>query len=77
MCQAYMPVVEQALQLRSQGIPIDIARQTADSAFYTSQELWLFMNKAINTAYKKPDLVKIMLADGTLIKMCASAVRGY
>jgi hypothetical protein len=77
MCQSYMAVVNQALNLRQQGVPIDIVRRPADSALKTSRELWLFLNKAINSAYKEPDRISVMLADGSLVQMCASEVRGY
>jgi hypothetical protein len=77
MCQSYMAVVNQALGLRQQGVPIDIARRQADGALSLSRELWLFLNKAINSAYKEPDRISAMLADGTLVQMCASEVRGY
>ena len=77
LCQAYMPVVDQALMLREQGVPIDMARESAESALETSGELWRFLIKAINTAYKDPNRIRKMLRDGSLIKICVGEVRGY
>ncbi len=77
MCGSYMAVVRQALQLRAQGVPIDIARGPAKGALSLNRELWRFINSAINSAYREPDSIRRMLEDGSLVKACASSVRGY
>jgi hypothetical protein len=77
MCMAYMPVVEQAVSLRQQEIPIDIALDTADSAFDVNENLWLWLDDAITLAYQDPDLVKSAIADGRLLENCIQSVRGF
>jgi hypothetical protein len=77
MCLAYMPVVEQAVSLRQQEIPIDIALDTADSAFDVNESLWLWLDDAITLAYQDPDLVQAAIADGRLLENCIQSVRGF
>lgn len=77
MCMAYMPVVEQAVYLRQQEIPIDIALDTADSAFDVNESLWLWLDDAITLAYQDPDLVQAAIADGRLLENCIQNVRGF
>lgn len=77
MCMAYMPVVEQAIYLRQQEIPIDIALDTADSAFDVNESLWLWLDDAITLAYQDPDLVQTAIADGRLLDNCIQNVRGF
>jgi hypothetical protein len=77
MCQAYIPVVEQALFLRDQGIPIGVAKDMADSAFDTNKELWLWLNSAIALSFEDPNLVRLALQDGRLFENCVQSVRGY
>ena len=77
MCQAYMPVVEQALYFRDQGIPIGVAKDMADSAFDTNRELWFWLNDAIELSFQDPNLVRTALADGRLMENCVQSVRGY
>lgn len=77
MCMAYMPVVEQAVYLRQHEIPIDIALDTADSAFDVNESLWLWLDDAITLAYQDPDLVQAAIADGRLLENCIQNVRGF
>ena len=77
MCMAYMPVVEQAIYLRQQEIPIDIALETADSAFDLNQTLWLWLDSAIKLAYQDPVNVQSAISDGRLLQNCIETVRGF
>lgn len=77
MCMAYMPVVEQGVYLRQQEIPIDIALDTADSAFDVNESLWHWLNDAITLAYQDPDLVQSAIGDGRLLENCIQSVRGF
>ena len=77
MCSSYLQVVEQAINLRQQSVPINIAREMADSAFSLNPQLYRFITSAINTAYKNPQAVTQALNDGTLLSMCAKEVRGF
>lgn len=77
MCQAYMPVVEQALYFRDQGIPIGVAKDMADSAFDTNRELWFWLNDAIELSFQDPNLVRTALSNGRLMENCVQSVRGY
>ncbi|WP_340303422.1 hypothetical protein [Roseobacter sp. HKCCD7870] len=76
-CQAYMPVVEQSLYMRDQGIPIGVSKDMADSAFDTNRELWLWLNQAIELAYQDPGLVRAAISDGRMTQSCVASVRGY
>jgi hypothetical protein len=77
MCQSYMAVVEQAVNLRESSVPIATARSMADSALSLNPQLWRFLIKAINTTYSEPERIKNMLRDGSLVQMCAKEVRGF
>ena len=77
MCSSYLQVVERAVDLRQQSVPIDIARKMADSALSLNPQLYRFIISAINTAYKNPQFITQALNDGTLLSMCAKEVRGF
>ena len=38
-CQAYMPVVQQAIQLRKSGVPKSVSEKIANSAFDVNREV--------------------------------------
>ena len=76
MCRSYMAVVERAVDLGRQGVPINIAHNMADSALNTNPQLWRFLIGAINMAYKEPQFVSSAINDGSLIEICARQVRG-
>jgi len=77
MCMAYMPVVEQAVSLRQQEIPIDIALDTADSAYDVNESLWLWLGDAIRLTYQDPMLIQGAISDGRLLQNCIETVRGF
>jgi len=77
MCRAYQPVVENALQFRSQGLPISIAEKSADSAENVDPHLWQFVDQSIQVAYANPSEMDHALRSGDWINNCAAAVRGY
>jgi hypothetical protein len=77
LCSSYMAVVEQSLNLRQSGVPINIAQNMADSALRTNPQLWRFLMRAIGTAYKDPQFIANALRDGSLNEMCVREVRGY
>lgn len=72
-----MPIVEQAVNLRKQEIPIDIALDMADSAFDVNQTLWLWLDDAIKLTYQDPMLVETAISDGRLLQNCIETVRGF
>lgn len=76
-CQAHMPIVMQAIQMRRDGIPIDISRDMADSAFDVNVDLWNWLNYAIQEAYRDPDSVQAAINDGYALDHCIENVRGY
>ena len=76
-CQAYMPVVHQAVDFRRQGIPIDVSLGVADSAFDTNQSLWRWLRSAVRSAYADPNGTINSLRDGSAMRSCVSAVRGF
>ncbi len=76
-CRTYMPVVEQSLYMRDQGVPIGISKDMPDSAFDTNRELWLWLNQAIDLAYQDPNIVRAAVGDGRMMRSCVDAVRGY
>jgi len=76
-CQAYMPVVYQAIDLRRDGVPIDIALSVADSAFDTNPSLWHWLRGAVQGAYADPNATLNSLRNGSAMKSCVSTVRGY
>ena len=76
MCRSYMAVVNRAVDLGKQGVPINTAQSMAESALNTNPQLWRFLISAINMAYKDPQYISGALNDGSLIEMCAKQVRG-
>lgn len=77
MCSSYLRVVERAVDLRQQGVPINIAQKMADSALNVNPQLYRFIIGAINTTYQNPQLITDALNDGRLLNMCAKEVRGF
>ena len=76
ICRSYMAVVDRSVDLGKQGVPIDTAHSLARSALDLNPQLWRFLIRAINTAYKDPQYISNALDDGSLIEMCARQVRG-
>ena len=60
MCQSYMAVISQAVNLRENSVPIATARSMADSALSLNPQLWRFLLKAVNTTYSEPERIKTM-----------------
>lgn len=77
MCQAYMPVIEQAISFRNSGIPLENATDMADSAFDTNRSLYRFLVGAIRSAYRDPKSALEQLRSGRTQQLCEQAVRGY
>ena len=77
MCSSYLRVVERAIDLRQQGVPINISHKMADSALNLNPQLYRFIIGAINTTYQNPKLITDALNDGRLLNMCAREVRGF
>jgi hypothetical protein len=76
-CQSHLPIVSQAIQFRRDGIPIDVARGVADSAFDVNVDLWNWLNYAIEEAYKQPDRLQEAIQNGNALSHCVENVRGY
>lgn len=76
-CQSHIPIVYQAIELRNQSIPIDIAYSAADSAFGINRSLGIWLRDAIKTAYSHPDEALKLLDNGAALRSCTSYVRGY
>jgi hypothetical protein len=76
-CEAHMPIVQQAVSLRRDGIPIDIALGTADAAYNTNKQLWKWLRGMIRLAYEDPALVQESISNGRAKKYCVEEVRGY
>jgi hypothetical protein len=77
MCRSYIPVVERAIQLRQQGIPLQYAEEMANSAFITNRGLWRFLVAAIRHSYQAPDASAFMIRNGRMVQICVNEVRGY
>ena len=76
-CQAHMPILQQALSLRRDGIPIDIALSISDSARSTNVSLWSWLRGMTRLAYEDPNLVAQSLRNGRAQQSCVEEVRGY
>jgi hypothetical protein len=76
-CQAYMPVVQQAIQLRKSGVPKSVSEKIANSAFDVNREVWNWLRDIIDLTYEDPNLVINALADGRLLEDCIVQVRGF
>ena len=76
-CQAYMPVVQQAIQLRNSGVPKSVSEKVANSAFDVNREVWNWLRDIIDLTYEDPNLVINALADGRLLEDCIVQVRGF
>jgi len=77
ICSSYLRIVERSVDLRQQGVPINIAHKMADSALNLNPQLYRFIIGAINTAYQNPQFILDTLSDGRLLNMCAKEVRGF
>jgi hypothetical protein len=76
-CQAYMPLVQQAIQLRNSGVPKSVSEKIANSAFDVNREVWNWLRDIIDLTYEDPNLVINALADGRLLEDCIVQVRGF
>ena len=77
MCQAYMPVLENAYSFRQQGIPINSTKDMASSAFDLDVNLYRFLIASIEAIYQNPEGAAVSLRDGSLAASCAQQVRGF
>ena len=77
ICASYMAIVSQGLQMRQQGIPIDSALSMTDSAYNVNPSLYSVLQSSIAFVYSNPQDAARALDDGTLVKACAKAVRGF
>ena len=76
-CQAYMPVIQQAIQLRKGGVPKSVSEKIANSAYDVNKELTYWLRDIIDLTYEDPNLVINALADGRLLEDCIVQVRGF
>ena len=76
-CQAYLPVVQQAIQFRKSGVPKSVSEKIANSAFDVNREVWNWLRNIIDLTYEDPNLVINALADGRLLEDCIVQVRGF
>jgi len=76
-CQAYMPVIQQAIQLRKGGVPKSVSEKIANSAYDVNKELMYWLRDIIDLTYEDPNLVINALADGRLLEDCIVQVRGF
>jgi hypothetical protein len=76
-CQAYMPVIQQAIQFRKSGVPKSVSEKIANSAFDVNREVWNWLRDIIDLTYEDPNLVINALADGRLLEDCIVQVRGF
>lgn len=76
-CSAFMPVINQAIDLRRSGVPVDISMNIADTAFDVNRSLWLWLRGAVQSAYADPHAVQGMIRDESAMRSCVSKVRGY
>lgn len=77
MCQAYMPVLENAFSFRQQGIPINSTKDMASSAFDLDVNLYRFLISSIEAIYQNPEGAAVALKDGSLSASCVQQVRGF
>ena len=76
-CQSHIPILYQAIEFRRQGIPIDIALSSSDSAFNLNRSLGIWLRGAIQAAYSQPDKMLEIIDNGTALRSCTASVRGY
>jgi len=76
MCQAHLVIINSAINLRNQGVPISIAQGVADSSFDLDRNLWLFLRQAINDAYRDPIGTRQALDNGQLLQLCVQRLMG-
>jgi hypothetical protein len=76
-CQAYLPMIEQTIYFRNNGIPISVATDMVDSAWDTNKELWNWLRDIVDLTYSDPNLVADAYRDGRLYSDCVQQVRGY
>ena len=76
-CQAYLPVVQQAIQFRKSGVPKSVSEKVANSAFDVNREVWNWLRDIIDLTYEDPNLVINALTDGRLLEDCIVQVRGF
>jgi hypothetical protein len=76
-CQAYLPVVQQAIQFRKSGVPKSVSEKVANSAFDVNREVWNWLRDIIDLTYEDPNLVINALADRRLLEDCIVQVRGF
>ena len=76
-CQAYMPVIQQAIQLRKGGVPKSVSEKIANSAYDVNKELMYWLRDIIDLTYEDPNLVINALTDGRLLEDCIVQVRGF
>jgi hypothetical protein len=76
-CQAYLPMIEQAIYFRNSGIPISVATDMVDSAWDANKELWNWLRDIVDLTYSDPNLVAGAYQDGRLYSDCVQQVRGY
>ena len=76
-CQAYMPVIQQAIQFRKSGVPKSVSEKIANSAYDVNKELTYWLRDIIDLTYEDPNLVINALADGRLLEDCIVQVRGF
>lgn len=74
MCGAYLPVVQQAIDLGQQGVPLSMAEDMADSALSLDRRLWLFVVESIQVAYSNPQAMSQALRDGRWMTLCVQAI---
>lgn len=77
LCETYMVVVSQAVELRRNGIPLNIAEGAADSAYDLDINLYGFLVAAIRVAYERPDYAEMQIRNGQWLQVCTKGVRGY
>ena len=77
MCRSHMVIVQQAIYLRQQQVPIQIALDVADSSFDTNTDLYNFLRGSIRAAYEDPTTVQQAIDNGRALEICIKQVRGF
>jgi len=73
MCESHTILVSNAIEFRRQGMPINIALNTIQSAM-NNRYLYLALRWSIEMAYSAPDDMAVLLNNGHWLDLCELAL---
>jgi uncharacterized protein len=70
-------LLSQTLQLRRQGVPIEIAHRTFETFMRSSMDLWRWSIVSVNELYRDPNHIENLIRSGRWRELCVQAVSGF